>query len=401
MASIHVIIQSGKHGLGIAADYYKTVPWEPSPAGDIDLKDATFKKIEDITFADVLEEMAKGPAGGLVLIICHAHDEFESLSQSSGLLMPLFKGARMSAQDDAFKFLIKSMQVLRRAKTIAAMQSTTEQEKKAKDDEWIKLATDFNLGFPQGNDSPQKHFEKGLDDAAAQALGPGRSARFRQLIASIEKVQALKLGRVEFRACKIGRDEGTLKNLKTLFGCQKLLAPAVRTFYIDRMPIDNLTKFDKLYISDHRVGQFRPPGPIGRDYQKDPAEYFMNVIKTNPSSRLFWDVEYGNIPPPNPQPSSGRYVGGTSTIKSKGRVLAMLVERIRPAWYRASAATWHEDTPGKPQWDDARKFVQQYIWKPSSYKSGTLMISGFWTPDEEVPWLLPSEPDYIDHIAQV
>jgi hypothetical protein len=404
MAGIHVIVHSGERGLGIAADYYKRFPWEPSPAGDLDLKDAKIVTIDKMTFDQLLVELGNAPAGGTVLIVCHAHDEHGSLSQSSGLLMPLAADAGVSAQDDAFQRLLEASAANRKANTIRAMPSKTDAEKKAKSDQWIGLATEFKLGFPpDGATLPklEQFFENGLQSLALRELHlRGGATSLKRMLGHIDKVQSLKLERVEFRACKIGKDTGTLGNLKALFGCRRLLAPVARTFYLDRMPVDNLDRFDQRYIAEHRVGQFRPPGPAGRSY-RDPVDFVTDVIRTNPSSRIFWDVEFGYIPAANPHPAPNKYDGGTSTIKLKGRVLAMLVEEVSHSWYRGSAATWHETSARKPVWDDARKFVQEYMMKQSTYSTGPLMISGFWTPDEEVPWLLPNEPDYIDHITQV
>ena len=64
MAGIPIIIQSGVHGLGVAADYYKQFPWEPSPAGDLDLANAKIVKVDPMTFDDLLVELAKSPPGG-------------------------------------------------------------------------------------------------------------------------------------------------------------------------------------------------------------------------------------------------------------------------------------------------------------------------------------------------
>lgn len=75
-------MHSGEHGLQEAADYYADFPWEPSPAGHMTLGKAI--TIKDATLDAVLEEMAKAPAGGVVMIVCHAY--------SQGLLMGLAKG---------------------------------------------------------------------------------------------------------------------------------------------------------------------------------------------------------------------------------------------------------------------------------------------------------------------
>jgi hypothetical protein len=408
MAGIHIIIHSGEHGLGIAADYYKQFPWEPSPAGDLDLQDAKIVKIEKITFDQLLVELAKVPAQGTVLIVCHAHDESGSVLQSSGLLMPLAADASLSAQDDAFQRLLEASAANSKAKAISAMPSKTDQEKKAKSDEWIGLATEFGLGFPpDGATLPQleRFFENGLDSVARKDLQlKGGATSLKLMLEHIEKVQSLKLDRVEFRACKIGKDTETLGHLKELFGCRKLLAPTARTFYIDHMPVSILDRFVNLYISDHRGGNFRLPGPAGRSI-KDPADFVIDVMRKNPKTRTFWDVEFGYIPPANRTVSlrAGVYYreGGTTTIKLKGHILAMIVEEIRPSWYRASAATWHEISGHRPAWDDASKFVHEYIMKQAKYSSGDFTVSGFWTPEEELPWLLPIEPDYVDHVNQV
>jgi hypothetical protein len=119
------------------------------------------------------------------------------------------------------------------------------------------------------------------------------------------------------------------------------------------------------------------------------------MLLRNPKTRLFWDVEYGFIPP-----KDRRHDSGTSTIKMKGPVLGMVVEEVAPSRYRASAAAWHKTAKHKPDWNDASTFVHQYIMKTAKYSSGDPMIAGFWTPDEDPPWLLPVESDYVDHIKQ-
>jgi hypothetical protein len=297
MGQVHVFVHSGgSHSLEIAVDYYKQFPWEPSPAGDLDLQDAKFEKVKDITFDKLLEKLASAPAGGTVLIVCHAHDEFGSTLASSGLLMPLAADAGVSAQDDAFQQLLEAQEALRKAKAIRAMPAGTDAEKKAKSDAWIGLATDFRLGFPpDGATLAQldKFFENGLQKFAQTELQlHGGAASLKRMVDHLERVQSQKLERVEFRACKIGKDEGTLKNLKKLFGCNKLLAPQARTFYLNRMPVDNLDRFDRRYIREHSRGSVLPPGTTGRSI-KDPEDFMIDVIRKDPKTRIFWDVEFG------------------------------------------------------------------------------------------------------------
>ncbi|MGA7930837.1 MAG: hypothetical protein WCA20_33200 [Candidatus Sulfotelmatobacter sp.] len=413
MAGVPIIIQSGKHGLDPAADHYKQFPWEPSPAGDLDLQHAKIVKVDPMTFDKLLVELAKSPPGGTVLIVCHAHDEYNSKSKVSGLLMPLADGAGMSAQDTAFERLREVGAANRRAQTIRAMPSKTDQEKQAKSDAWIGLATDFGPGPPPDDATlPQlEHFfERGLDTVAHQLKLTGGAQGLKSMLEHIEKVQSLNLERVEFRACKIGKDTTTLGHLKDLFGCRKLLAPTARTFYIKGMPVMTIDKFNSHFRSVHPRGHLRPPGPTGSssnnpdDFTTSPPnDWRTEMLLRNPKTRLFWDVEYGYIPPPKDFYTNPRHPGGSSTIKIKGPVLGMVVEEIGPAWYRAFAAAWHQNFVHRvyqPAWDDASKFVHQYIMPKAKYGSGDIMVAGFWTPGEELPWLLPVDGQYVDHIHQ-
>lgn len=407
MAGIPIIIQAGVHGLEVAADYYQQFPWEPSPAGDLDLQNANIVKVQKLTFDQLLVELAKTSAGGTVLIVCHAHDESGRVLQSSGLFMPLAAGSGTSANDDAFQRLKETGAANNRAKKIRDMPSKTDQEKKAKSDAWISLITDFSLGFPPDN-STLPHldqlFETGFDKVARNELQLSGGARaLRSILDHVEKVQALKIDRIEFRACKIGKDTTTLGHLKDLFGCSKLLAPIARTFYINHMPVNTLDEFNTLFRQDHRKGNFRSPGPTGvqltnsDDYTTAvPNDWRTEMLLRNTKTRLFWDVEYGYIRPKDP-----RHDSGTTTIKLKGPVLGMVVEEVAPSRYRAYAASWHQRSAHKPLWDDASTFVHQYIMKTATYTAGDPMIAGLWTPDDDTPWFLPVESDYVDRIKQV
>ena len=92
-------------------------------------------------------------------------------------------------------------------------------------------------------------------------------------------------------------------------------------------------------------------------------------------------------------------MGGTSTIKM-WTILAMIIEEVRPFWYRGSAGTWHQASRHKPRWKEAQEFVKTYLMPNAKYTSGSLRLTGFWTPGESEPWLLPNEPEYLDHIKE-
>ena len=86
---LRIIVHSGEHGLGEAADYYRSFPWEPSPAGDMDLAKAVIVEVKNANLDVVLFEMAKTKPGGIVLLVCHAWNE--------GLLMPVAAGSKLTS----------------------------------------------------------------------------------------------------------------------------------------------------------------------------------------------------------------------------------------------------------------------------------------------------------------
>lgn len=394
--AVRVIVHTGGSGLDEAAEYYRQFPWEPSPAGDLDLAQAAFTQVRDATLETLLDAMLQARTGGTVLLVCHAFAE--------GLLMPLVNGSRLSAGGAAITRLLEVSAAHRQARRIRALPATSPAEIQAGIEAWQKLIRKTGAGTIAGAVTLaelERLYETWLDQVARHELflmGAPKAALLR-LIDRVEKVQALTLNRVELRACNIGRFPAAMRRLRELFGCSRLLAPTVPTFYLKGVPVNTLELFGRRYIAEHRAGNFRPPGPAGRQF-KDPADFVLEVVKKNPRTRLFWEYEYAYVPSENPHPAPNRYDGGTSTIKMR-RLLAMIVEEVRPSYYRGSAATWAERSKGRPHWEDARAFVQSYIMRQADYERGSLTVAGFWTPDESAPWLLPNEPEYLEHITMV
>jgi hypothetical protein len=331
-----------------------------------------------------------------VLLVCHAWEEW--------LLMPLVAGARVSSGKYAIARLLDVSKAERRARQIRAMPAGSAAEKKAKIDAWETLINDMAAGSFAGEVTlaeVEKLYSDWLDGVAKdELLLVGRSPRatLLNLVQRMEKVQSLHLDRVELRACNIGKFTTSMQKTKELFGCNRLLAPIVGTFFLRGVPVDTLEYFDRRFISEHPGGRLRPPGPAGGG--NDPIDFLLDNVKQNAGSRIFWDAQFGYIPPENPHPEPNRYDGGTSTIKMR-RVMAVIIEEMRPFYYRGSAGTFNETGPHKPDWDDARVFVKDFIMSQAKYKQGGLSMAGFWTPGEELPWLLPNDPEYLEHIAQV
>jgi hypothetical protein len=107
-------------------------------------------------------------------------------------------------------------------------------------------------------------------------------------------------------------------------------------------------------------------------------------------TRLFWHFE---ALPSDPH-------SHVSTVRM-WHIFAVTTEEIRPYWFRASAGTWKQTDKHRPDWSQARDFVNTYMMANAHYTSGPLRLAGFWTPDESVPWLLPMEPEYLEHIKQL
>lgn len=403
--AIRVIIDDGKpYPLGIAETYYKQFPLEPSPSGDLDLKDAQFVKVQRMSFDQLLVELGQTARGGTALIVCHAHDEHASASIGGGLLMPLAADATVSAQDGAFQLLIEASDAYREATAIRMLPEENDEDKKSKRERWIALATRFNRGDPRDNATlaeVEQFFESGFQRMARSELRfQGGATSLKRMLRHLDHVRALQLDRVEFRSCKIGNDKTALDNLKSLLGCRALLAPTAWTFYLNRMTVNNLDRFRTLYNAERRKGELRLPGSVGRMAQ-DPEGVEQVLSKTSPSSRIFLDIEPGYTPGLNPQPAPGKLDREDTANKLKVRVFVMMVEKLGPARYRGYAATWNEAAKRQPVWGEASEFVRDYIMEKTSYRKGDLMISGFWTPGEELPWLLPNEPAYKEHITQV
>ena len=143
----------------------------------------------------------------------------------------------------------------------------------------------------------ERLYENWVEEVAKNELflpSPSRT-NMKRLVTNMEKVQALRLDRVELRACNIGAYTTSMSKLKQLFGCNQLLAPTVSTFYLKGMPVTTLNIFDRRYIAEHRVGNFRPPGPIGKTV-KDPTDYVMDVVKKNPGTRSSGTISSGISP---------------------------------------------------------------------------------------------------------
>jgi hypothetical protein len=108
------------------------------------------------------------------------------------------------------------------------------------------------------------------------------------------------------------------------------------------------------------------PGSSIARHDPDPFDFPVDMRKSSPGTRIFWNYEFGYIPPANPHPAPNRYDSGTTTIKM-WHILVMIIEEVGPFWYRGLAGAWHQASRHKPQWKEAQEFVKAYLMPNEKY----------------------------------
>lgn len=168
MTAIAFIKNSAKGGQPDAPAYYRMFPTEPIP-GKGSIRVGTIQNLPKMTAWQLLEGI-KGKAEKGQDILCVSHGIAEGLS------IPLVPGSEAFLQENVLDVL--------------------------------------------------KAYEEGKEAAGSAApklfLSPEKFEAFWQLI---HDVRALKLGRVDLRACIIGSKKTTLEKLKAFFGCSRCCAP--------------------------------------------------------------------------------------------------------------------------------------------------------------------------------
>ncbi|HXI20702.1 MAG TPA: hypothetical protein VNH46_06435, partial [Gemmatimonadales bacterium] len=226
---VRLIIHGGQDGLPDAAAYYRTFPREPSPAGAMDLSPGLTTVLATGSFDLVLDQMVKAKVGDVVMLVCHAYPD--------GILLHL------TDKDSALveRVTIERLEKVASARTEAARIGPLPEEK-AQIAAWKKLLDRIAPGAVQGTFTAaeaEKFFANWLDVQAGDLKLKGAPPRttLGRLLDKIERVQKLQLGRVELRACNLGSSNAGMQAAKRLFGCKKLLAPAVGTFFMSQLPV--------------------------------------------------------------------------------------------------------------------------------------------------------------------
>jgi hypothetical protein len=379
---IQLVIDNRRDGLPSAPGYYAAFPIEPSPLGDIVFPRGSTRLMGGRASVDAaLDGMLAAGAGGVVVLVCHAFTQ--------GLLLPFAPNGSALALTSTMAKMDAVIAAEAEAQAIRQMPKSSDKEVKAAIDRWTALIDrmqqpGLSLG-PVTLKERETLYEK-LIALRATEFGFPTSAELRSFFDKLRRVRALALDRLELRACNIGGDEATMKNVRTFFGAKNLTAPAVGTFYHE--PFAIRTMLDEVRVlaeAEARRDNRRPAWPLG--LQSD-------------ASRSIALVEH-------PRGKARGFVGAIQTgAKLVPRDFVLMVEETSAFHYRAEGAVV-ADSRGGPNWSKVREFVLGWIHPNSAYMQGPFPIAGLWTPGTELsevgdmPYVLPNETGYMRLITKV
>ena len=140
-------------------------------------------------------------------------------------------------------------------------------DKKVVLDRWAKLINQLQPGAITGTFTTKEaeaFYAKWVEMVAGQLgfSGNPRAVALRRFLARLRKLRAIKLARLELRACNIGTDKETMEIVRKFFGALKLTAPTVGTFFTSPISPLPVVRLLAARLRDIR-GVGRLPGPIG------------------------------------------------------------------------------------------------------------------------------------------
>jgi Beta-lactamase enzyme family len=212
--------------------YFTTFP----QLGDLTTRQATV--LSPANFENLMDHVLASKEQNFVI---DAHGD------PSGLHMPLAEGTKIAATKRAF-FMLAGIDRVRALMRLAEESNTIWERASGTDlERWRSIVATMHsktwhdmIGDPWPTKAP------GVDtvDAAKSVVRsrisalvnglfpvpvPDRPGRVDRLIDKMLKLQAKGIHEVQFRACNIGKDSGTLREFRRFFGADRLCAPDVRT----------------------------------------------------------------------------------------------------------------------------------------------------------------------------
>lgn len=368
-------------GLPWAREYYRMFPFEPSrkPEDDMLLAQATTEYIKHPTLTTVMQAMIKAAEKGEkeVLLVAHGNDK--------GLVMKISGTIPFSAAVSVLKWLPVA------AEAFDLIDSSDSLPKnRAFLNAWAHVAAEFEAQADetQVDGIATRIAAEQLSDAGNDVMKAGSLLQsevtrlilkdpkglvhmlnttekgLREAASLTSQVRDAAFSRIELRSCNIGSGDGIVA-LRSFFGCTRLMAPVVHTFYVPVNAPDNTSK--------QLVEFARRAGPRWRKFYTDPAQVPLEKSNLSPFARPFFD------PPQAILPSSLNFM--------------LSVTRIETPKYLSEARRLNGSA--------VTTWVTKFIHRSAIYSgTGPLWVGGLDgpTPDGQ-PYTLPQDPNYRSLIA--
>jgi hypothetical protein len=381
-----LIIDGRPEGLPEAQQYYLTFPLEPSPLGDMTLTKSTTTAMTNSSVDAALDPMLKAGADGVVILVCHAYPQ--------GILLPLATGGSALAVASNMKIVEDVITAEDEAASIRKMPAKDAVETKAVLDRWAKLLNRLQPGSITGTFTTKEaeaFYSKWLEMVAGPLgfSGKPRAVALRRFLDRLRKVRAIKLARLELRACNIGNNKETMEIVRKFFGALKLTAPTVGTFFLSPVLPSTVVRF-RPKSARRILGTGRLPGPIGIRVRAETNSVGVIAGPKDNVTRGFLRTTVIAGPTPT-LARSGMHLG---TVEQSFFAFTLTIEETSAFHYKASATVVNA-ADGRQDWSTVREFVTGWILPNSSYARGAFPIAGLWTPDiQDLPFVLPNETSY-------
>ena len=212
--------------------YFTTFP----QLGDLTIRKATV--LSPVHFESLMDHVLSSDQKNFVI---DAHGD------PSGLHMPLASGTKCSAIKRSL-FMLAGIEHIQTLMRLAEESNTIWERASGTDlDKWRRIVETMHsttwhkmIGDPWPTETPQvatvaaaKSLARSRISALVDALFPGgvsgKQGRVDTLIKKMLQLQAKGIREIQFRACNIGRDSGTLHEFRRFFGADHLCAPDVRS----------------------------------------------------------------------------------------------------------------------------------------------------------------------------
>ena len=237
--------------------------------GDLTIRKATV--LSPVHFESLMDHVLSSDQKNFVI---------DAEGHPSGLYMPLASGTKCSATKKSF-FMLAGIERIQTLMRLADESNTIWERASGTDlDKWRRIVETMHsktwhkmIGDPWPTETPPvatvaaaKSLARSRISALVDALFPGgvsgKQGRVDGLVKKMLQLQAKGIREIQFRACNIGKDSGTLHEFRRFFGADHLCAPDVRSGIgrvspsISRAETDALAKRRLTQVYDLPSGRF-------------------------------------------------------------------------------------------------------------------------------------------------